>query len=104
MTALTKEVCKHCCKSLYVGQAIVECSECNHVIHHQCYNSTNTDSHGNFLCNICVNLAVKRYNPFKYDIFDEEIDLDETTTKLSVEQLNQAIKQEGFLRLNTSNQ
>ena len=83
MTTLTKEVCKHCCKGIYVGQAIVECSECNHVIHHQCYNSTNTDSHGNFLCNICVNLAVKRYNPFKYDIFDEEIDLDETTTKLS---------------------
>ena len=83
MTTLTKEVCKHCCKGIYVGQAIVECSECNHVIHHKCYNSANTDSHGNFLCNICVNLAVKRYNPFKYDILDEEIDLDDTTTKLS---------------------
>ena len=43
------------------AHAIVECSECNHVIHHQCYIYTNTDSHGNFLCNICVNLAVKRY-------------------------------------------
>ena len=31
----------------------------------------------------CVNLAIKRYNPFKYDIPDKEIDLDDTITKLS---------------------
>ena len=58
-----------------MGQAKVECSECNHAIHHKFYKSVNTDSCGNFLCNTCVNLVV--------DILDEEIDLDDTTTKLS---------------------
>ena len=83
MTTLTKEVCKHCCKGIYVGRAKVECSKCNHAIHHKCYNIVNTDLYGNFLCNTRVNLAVKRYNPFKYDIPDEEIDLDDTITKFS---------------------
>ena len=83
MTVLIKEVCNTCSKGISIGQAIVECSQCNCVMHHKCYRSSNTNIDGNFLCNSCVITATKRYNPFKYDLRDDEIDLDDSNTKLA---------------------
>ena len=84
MTVLIKEVCNTCSKGISIGQAIVECSVCNCVTHHKCYRSSNTDFDGNFLCDSCANFTtVKRYNPFKHDLHDDEIDLDDLNTKLA---------------------
>ena len=44
MTALIKEVCFHCQRSVSLGQAIVECAECNCILHHKCYDSSKLGS------------------------------------------------------------
>lgn len=83
MTVLIKEVCNTCSSSVSIGQAIIECSRCNCIIHHKCYKPSNSDDSGNFLCDSCSSNKQQRYNPFKYDIHDDEIDPDDSVTKLT---------------------
>ena len=104
MTVHLKEVCVHCHRAICIGQPIVECYECDCVIHSKCYNYAEIDPlNDKFYCNNCCHLSVKRYNPFRYDIDDEDLDLDDNTQKLtnileqcrshSVKQLNNLHKQ-----------
>ena len=104
MTVHLKEVCVHCRRAICIGQPIVECYECDCVIHSKCYNYAEIDPlNDKFYCNNCCHLSVKRYNPFRYDIDDEDLDLDDNTQKLtnileqcrshSVKQLNNLHKQ-----------
>ena len=75
MTALIKEVCGHCRGSISLGQAIVECTECNCAIHNKCYDALKFISlNCEIYCKNCEHLAVKRYNPFKLDFENNEID------------------------------
>ena len=62
-TNLTREVCGGCLKSISLGQAIVECCECDRIIHYKCMKLKN--STGDFYCKFCTHLAVVRYNPFR---------------------------------------
>ena len=75
MNVLTKEVCRHCLRSVNLGQAIVECAECNCVLHNKCYDASKFSSlNCEIYCKNCEHLAVKRYNPFKLDFENDEID------------------------------
>ena len=37
-----------------------------------------------FYCNDCSYLSIKKYNPFKFDLENDEIDLDDNLQKLSL--------------------
>ena len=65
---LAKEVCSSCLNNINIGQAIIECSKCDCVIHHKCYTRDQYDS---FLCEQCVSLDFTRYNPFSSLISDD---------------------------------
>ena len=84
MSVLLKEVCVHCNRNICVGQPIVECYQCDCAMHSKCYNFIETDPNSDkFFCNDCSFLSVKRYNPFRYDVNSDEIDLDDNTQKLT---------------------
>ena len=84
MTVLLKEVCVHCRRAICVGQPIVECYECDCVIHSKCYNFAEIyQSNEKLYCNDCCHLSVKRYNPFRHDTDDNDLDLDDNTQKLT---------------------
>ena len=83
MNHLIKEVCKHCCRNVSVGHALVQCSNCNCPVHHKCYKTTNIDDSGDFFCDECVVHVIKRYNPFKYEVLDDDTDPNDTINKLS---------------------
>ena len=75
MTVLIKEVCGHCQGSINLGQAIVECAECNCAIHNNCYDASKFSSlNCEIFCKNCEHRAVKRYNPFKLDFENDEFD------------------------------
>ena len=85
MTVLIKEVCIHCHRNICVGQSVIECFECDSIIHSKCYNFSAVDSTcENFYCNDCNHLSIKRYNPFNFDSNSNEIDIDDNLQKLSV--------------------
>ena len=83
MIVQIKEVCNTCSRSVSIGQAVIECSICNCIIHHRCYKSTNSNDSGNFFCDNCSSKKEERYNPFKFDIHDDEADPDDSVTKLT---------------------
>ena len=84
-TDLIKEVCAHCQRNVCIGQPLIECHACDRIIHSKCYNYSELNSSiDKFYCNDCSHLAVKKYNPFKFDIEDEEVDLDDNIQKLSL--------------------
>ena len=75
MTGLIKEVCVHCQASVNLGQAITECSVCDCIIHSKCFDkSIHVFFENEFFCSNCKYLATKRYNPFKTDFENDEID------------------------------
>ena len=75
MTALIKEVCVHCAGSVNLGQSINECNICDCVIHTKCFDKkVYTFFENNFYCKNCDHKAVIRYNPFKEDLENDEID------------------------------
>ena len=84
MTALIKEVCAVCARSIGIGQIIVQCVECDCVMHHKCYKKCDlTNDCDEFYCKNCIHLAVARYNPFKIDSDTEtEDNTDELLIKI----------------------
>ena len=63
---LKREVCVGCSKSINIGQATIECTKCNIIIHARCYKKSkfkilNNEHH----CPTCFIKTPKRYNPFK---------------------------------------
>ena len=75
MTGLIKEVCVHCQASVNLGQAITERSVCDCIIHSKCFDkSIHVFFENEFFCSNCKYLATKRYNPFKTDFENDEID------------------------------
>ena len=78
MTETIKEVCGHCQRSVSLGQAIAECTECNCAIHSKCVDLLKFTNLNNnkFYCNNCDHLNIKRYNPFKIDLENDELDGD----------------------------
>ena len=52
MTVVIKEVCIHCHRNICVGQSVIECFECDSIIHSKCYNFSEVDSTcENYYCN-----------------------------------------------------
>ena len=75
MNVLTKEVCVHCNGSINLSHSITECIKCDCVIHTKCFDKKeHMFFEDEFYCKNCVHLAVKRYNPFKQDFENDEID------------------------------
>ena len=106
MSTIVKEVCVHCNRNVCIGQPIVECHQCDCAIHFKCYNFAESDPLSEkFYCNDCSFISVKRYNPFRHDVNNDDIDLDDNTQKLtnllencsshSVKELNK-IQKENF--------
>ena len=85
MVQLHKEKCSHCLKNIYTGQPILECTECNQIIHAKCFKKSNYAlKNDNFYCSNCKNLVEKKYNPFKIlHIEETEIDLNDDFQKMS---------------------
>ena len=73
MIALIKEVCGHCQRSVSLGQHLLECTECNNIVHKKCCD-TSKFINSEFYCKNCEHLAVKRYNPFNLDFQNDEIE------------------------------
>ena len=44
MTVLIKEVCIHCHRNICAGRSVIECFECDSIIHSKCYNFSEVDS------------------------------------------------------------
>ena len=85
MISHANEVCAHCSRNICIGQPIVECHECDQAIRSKCYNYSEIDSmNDKFYCNDCSYLSIKKYNPFKFDLENDEIDLDDNLQKLSL--------------------
>ena len=78
MTETIKEVCGDCQRSVSLGQAIAKCTECNCAIHSKCVDLLKFTNLNNnkFYCNNCDHLNIKRYNPFKIDLENDELDGD----------------------------
>ena len=75
MTGQNKEVCVHCHGSVNLGQSINECIMCDCVIHTRCFDKTvHTLFEEDFYCKNCEHKAVQRYNPFKLDLENDELD------------------------------
>ena len=66
MLNLPKEPCGCCNKSISIGQTILECDQCNMIIHGKCYkNSKFSNFDCLWLCESCAIAHEPRYNPFK---------------------------------------
>ena len=75
MTVLIKEVCVHCNGGVNLGQSINDCIICDCVIHTKCFDKkVYTFFENDFYCKNCDHKAIKRYNPFKSDLDNDEID------------------------------
>ena len=71
MSNLTKEVCACCSKNINIGQIVMECENCNEIIHGRCYKKAGyTVVNDNWLCCCCASNHTTRYNPFKI-LYDE---------------------------------
>ena len=73
MVVLKKEVCGCCHGNINIGQAIIECYVCDAVIHAKCfknsdYENLNDENH----CGKCKISVVKKYNPFKSIISEND--------------------------------
>ena len=85
MNRLFREKCSHCLKTINIGQTIFECFRCDCIIHSNCFRSSNAEViDSNFYCNSCKHLATIKYNPFKLNCDDDEIDLNNDIHKISL--------------------
>lgn len=63
---LPRESCGCCKKSIYFGQSVLECDNCNIIIHGKCYKNSNfVNKDSLWLCEVCNSAHEPRYNPFK---------------------------------------
>ena len=61
-----KELCCCCLKSIRIGQAVTECSNCNNIIHTRCFKISDFRTINYlFYCGNCKDEIAIRYNPFK---------------------------------------
>ena len=72
---LIKDVCEPCSKSINIGQALLECENCNIAIHTKCFELAKFScKNGLWMCLECTNTIDDRYCPFpssKFDDFDK---------------------------------
>ena len=85
MIVLNKEVCPVCAKTIKISQIIVECFECDCVMHHKCYEKSSVNhTSEKFYCINCAHLATTRYKPFSLDSDNEDnTEADETLVKVN---------------------
>ena len=83
--SIIKEVCGCCLNNINIGQSIFECYICNCVLHTKCFKQSQSEIIENdYYCIKCKHLAVKKYNPFNVNNFDDDsTDVDENTHKIS---------------------
>ena len=74
MFNLPKETCGGCSKFINIGQFILECEQCNSVVHAKCYKSSKYENIDNlWLCSICTEKYEQRYNPFITLQYDDDL-------------------------------
>ena len=80
-----KQVCSFCLKNINIGQSIFECHICNCVLHTKCFKQSKSEIIENdYYCIKCKHLAVKKYNPFSVNNFDDDLtEVDENIHKIS---------------------
>ena len=102
MINLKKEVCPICAKYINTSQIIVECYECDCVMHHKCYKKFNTNKTANSVyCPKCCHLAETRYTPFDFEILnDKNVEADETLVR--VNQIHNTCKSYNANEFNTT--
>ena len=60
-----KEVCGHCQRHINIGQCVLECPNCDVIIHTKCHKKAKFKNINNsWLCQSCTPLVEHRYNPF----------------------------------------
>ena len=62
---ILKEVCEPCCKSINIGQPLLECEICRTAIHAKCFKAAKFSPVDNmWMCKNCSQNITPRYNPF----------------------------------------
>jgi len=81
---LIKEKCGCCLKNVSFGHKFFECSKCNLIIHEKCFKTSEAEIiNSNFYCHQCKLLILKRYNPFRELVNDDDYENDPLTIKMS---------------------
>ena len=62
----SREVCKSCCKQVYIHQKVLICQLCHEILHYKCGKLTYTYNQINdqWTCNGCSQHNLNKYNPF----------------------------------------
>ena len=68
-----KEICSHCQKNVRIGLPHFECSSCAKIFHAKCFKPSHSETTNNkFYCKNCIPSIIKKYNPFKVMLDDNE--------------------------------
>ena len=72
---MIKEVCKPCCRTINIGQPILECDLCHTAIHTKCFKKAKFATMNElWVCHLCSVEFVPRYNPFEKMLNTEQSD------------------------------
>ena len=99
--SLIKENCSHCLKNINLGQKFFECFCCNCIIHEKCFKiSKSALINHNYYCIHCKLSIIKRYNPFKV-LLDDDDECDDDPMIIKVSQTLEQCKQYSTTQFNT---